>query len=139
MVSSHRRSVEPELSLLSAPRTLDRAGVSNTPGLVSTPPLVSMPNRRVSSASLPIGVLLYLVSIGFVAAATVGLFFGSGFLLLAHTRGQIQTGSGTHDRDTEVDPLRPTEPSAGAENGAPSSGGVRWTPNVRQPEPCLKV
>jgi hypothetical protein len=70
------------------------------------------------------GDLLYLVSIAFVGAATVGLFFGSSFLLLAQPRGQLQTESGIHDRDTEVAPLSSIEPSEGIENGAPSSKGV---------------
>jgi hypothetical protein len=121
MASPHRLSVEPELWRLSASRTLNRTSVSNTSDLVSTEPSASMPSRRVASARLPIGVLLYLVSVGFVGAATVGLFFGSGLLLLAQ---QMHTESGTHEHDAYVDPLRSTKPSAGAENGAPSIGGV---------------
>jgi hypothetical protein len=70
------------------------------------------------------GDLLYLVSITLVGALTVGLFFGSSFLLLAQPRGQLQAESGTHDRDTEVAPQSSIEPSEGTENGVPSSKGV---------------
>jgi hypothetical protein len=124
MASSPRRRVVPELSRLCAPKTLNRACVSNAPGLVPPAPSTSMPSHHVSSARLPIGILLYLVSVGLVGAATVGLFFGSGFLLLARTKEQMRTEAGSHDRDTEIDPMRPTEPSARVENGALSSGGV---------------
>jgi hypothetical protein len=41
-----------------------------------------MPSR-VSLARFPIGVLFYLASVGLVGATTVGLFFGSAFLLLS--------------------------------------------------------
>jgi len=103
MAGPHRRSVEPEFSRLNAPWTLNRTGVPNTPGLVSIAPSVSMPSRRVISVRPPSGVLLYLVSVGFVGAVIVGLFFGSAFLLLGQPIGQIQTVSGTNDRDTVVD------------------------------------
>jgi hypothetical protein len=82
-----------------------------------------MPSRRVSSARVPIGILLYLVSVGFVGAATVGVFFGSGFLLLAQPREPMHAEPGICDRASEVDLLRSTEPSPSPENGAPSSGG----------------
>jgi hypothetical protein len=68
--------------------------------------------------------LLYLVSIAFVGAATVGPFFGSSFLLLAQPRGQLQTEAGTHDLDTEVHLLSSIEPSENTESSAPSSEGV---------------
>jgi hypothetical protein len=124
MAASHRRSIEPELSRVNGPRTLNRGGVPNTLGFVATAPSVSALRRCVISARLPIGVLLYLVSVGFVGAGTVGLFFGSAFLLLAQPKGQIQTVSRTNDRDSAVDPSRSTEPFAGAENGAPPNGGT---------------
>ena len=98
MAGPHRRSVEPEFSRLNAPWTLNRTGVPNTPGLVSIAPSVSMPSRRVISVRPPIGVLLYLVSVGFVGAVIVGLFFGSAFLLLGQPIGQIQTGPTTATR-----------------------------------------
>ena len=124
MAGPHRRSVEPEFSRLNAPWTLNRTGVPNTPGLVSIAPSVSMPSRRVISVRPPSGVLLYLVSVGFVGAVIVGLFFGSAFLLLGQPIGQIQTVSGTNDRDTVVDASRSAEPFAGAEDSARSNGGA---------------
>src|SRR6266513_1181063 len=124
MASSCRLSIEPEISRLSRPSILNRAGISNTLGLVSTAPSASMPSRGVSSARSQIGVLLYLFAVGLVGAATVGLFFGTAFVLLAQPKQQMHAESGTHDRDPEADPLRSTEPSAGAQNGLSSSGGV---------------
>jgi hypothetical protein len=124
MASSYRLSVEPELSLQSGPSILDRGGVSNALGLVSAAPSDSMPSRGVISARSQIGVLLYLVSVVLVGAATVGLFFGSAFVLLAQPKQQMYAESGTRDHDPEADPLRSTEPSAGAQNAVPSGGGV---------------
>ena len=39
---------------------------------------------RSPSAALPFGAIFYLLSLGLVAAATVGVFFGLGLYLLAH-------------------------------------------------------
>jgi hypothetical protein len=50
--------------------------------------------------------LLYLVSLGMVAAATVGAFFGIGFLLLAHPKEEPIAGAGTRDFGAEVSPWR---------------------------------
>lgn len=65
------------------------------------------------------GVILYLVSIGFVGAATGGVLCGSGFLLLTQPRAQIHAETVAHGRGIEVDTQRSTEPP-----GAPSSKEV---------------
>src|SRR5689334_10516329 len=44
----------------------------------------SPPRRRLSAPALSVGIVIYLVSLGLVATATVGVFFGAGFLLLWH-------------------------------------------------------
>lgn len=86
---------------------------------MATVPLAATPRRRVTSAGLG-GISLYLVSVGFVAAATVTIFFGSAFLLLTQPKGQIYGDFGTHGHDTKVNSMRCTDPLAGAET-VPSS------------------
>jgi hypothetical protein len=78
--------------------------------------------RGVSSAGVSIAVLLYLGSIGLVGGVTTGLFFGSGFLLLRQPSEQIHAGSRVHDRNTEVNSLRPGGSSANAEYRTPFGG-----------------
>src|SRR5271169_3293324 len=45
---------------------------------------LSFPSRRGAAGGLKFGAIAYLISIGLVAAATVGVFFGLGFYLLSH-------------------------------------------------------
>jgi hypothetical protein len=119
-------SAEPESRAAGcASRTTDPAGGSNTlaemsgmfsdiwnerlvPGLV---PGVSLPTRAPSRRNmaawgLPVGILLYLVSVGLVAIATISVFFGLGFFLLAQPTEELITGSDTRDRDTQINSLR---------------------------------
>jgi TRAP-type uncharacterized transport system substrate-binding protein len=62
-----------------------RSGTGNERQLAGLVPGASSsarePNRRPAESRLPVGVLLYLVSVGLVATATIGVFFGMGFLL----------------------------------------------------------
>jgi hypothetical protein len=46
-------------------------------------PEVSTPSRRIDAAGRPVGILLFPVSVGLIAAAIIGVFFGIGFWLLA--------------------------------------------------------
>jgi hypothetical protein len=50
--------------------------------------------------------LLYLISLGVVAMATVTVFFGLGFLLLAHPNEEQITSPNARDRGAEVEPQR---------------------------------
>src|SRR5262249_47858568 len=50
-------------------------------------------SRRAVSA-LPVGILLYLLSIGIVATATIGVFFGIGFFLLAQSTEAMNSSAG---------------------------------------------
>ena len=102
---------EPDLLRLTAPT----AGASNSAGLAST--VIRAFSRGVSSAGVSIAVLPNLGSIGLVGGFTAGLFFGSGFLLLGQPIEQIHAGSRVHDRNTEVNSLRPGGSSANGENG----------------------
>ena len=115
-------SAEPESRAAEcASRTTDPAGGSKTlaemsgmfsdtgnerlvPGLVPGASLPTpAPSRRNMAAGLPVGILLYLVSVGLVAIATIGVFFGIAFFLLAQPKEELITGSGTRDRDTKTE------------------------------------
>jgi hypothetical protein len=63
-------------------------------------PEVSSPSRRTNAAERPVGILLFPVSVGVIAAAIVGVFFGIGFWLLASPASQTISDSGR-------DPSRP--------------------------------
>jgi hypothetical protein len=75
---------EPELGWQSASRPLE--------------PSPEAKNQRrmpaVLSNSVRAGSLLYLVLVGLVAVATIGVFFGTGFLLLAHPAKETIVDSG---------------------------------------------
>jgi hypothetical protein len=62
----------------------------------------SIRNRTATATRLPAGVLLYLVVIGFVATATVGVFFGIGLPLLLQSTEETIAGSGPRDRRPEA-------------------------------------
>jgi hypothetical protein len=47
------------------------------------------PSRRNMAAGLPVGILLYIVCVGLVAIATIGVFFGIGFYLLAQPTEEL--------------------------------------------------
>ncbi len=91
---------EPEFSLRGAPR--DPLPFSDSEGeerirVASSPDAVQSRDHR-TAVALPVGSLLYLVLVGFVAVATIGVFFGAGFLLLAHPEMQTIADPGTRDR-----------------------------------------
>src|SRR6266478_2021639 len=99
---------EPEFSLRSAPRSQDPAATSNPRTLLGLGtedagemPVTSTPrsavSRRTRAAELPVGSVLYLVLIGAVAIATIGVFFGSGFLLLAPPAKETVADAGARD------------------------------------------
>ena len=123
MAASHWPSAGPEFSLLSAARTFERADISRTEGPVSAAPSALSSSHWVTSARLPIGIFLYLVSLGVVGAGTIGVFFGSAFTLLVQPHGQVLTSAHAHDRDP-VDSARFAGPSVGAEDDAPASEPV---------------
>src|SRR6516225_8416811 len=61
---------------------------------------VSTPSRRTDAAGRPVGILLFPVSVGLIAAAIIGIFFGTGFWLLAPPPSEPITASSR-------DPSRP--------------------------------
>src|SRR5712691_10362024 len=87
------RGAEPEFTLRSAPRSPDPTATSNPRMLsgvegvdgmpVTLAPRSSASRRGTTSAAPPVGNVLSLFLIGLVAIATIGVFFGAGFVLLA--------------------------------------------------------
>jgi hypothetical protein len=59
--------------------------------------------RRRSGPALPIGILLYLASIGVVATATVGVLFGIGFSLLVPPTSTTSAGAGNRIYGSDVE------------------------------------
>ena len=65
-------------------------------------PSNTTPPARAAAQRLPGGILLYLISVGLVAVATITVFFGTGFFLLAHHVEETTAGSDSSDRGTEI-------------------------------------
>src|SRR6266404_7798885 len=65
-------------------------------------PSTSTPSTRAAAQRLPVGILLYLISAGLVAAATIAVFFGPGFFLLAHHVEGATAGSDSSDHGIEI-------------------------------------
>jgi hypothetical protein len=77
----------------SAPRRSDPRSVSDTPAHRSPSDDGAVRSRRQPAASaLSVGSLLYLASVGLVATAIIGVFFGAGFLLLGPPAGGTLSG-----------------------------------------------
>ena len=79
----------------------DRAGSASRLAPEASPQM-----RHTAAAGRPVGNLLYLVFVGLVASATIGVFFGIGFFLLVQPTREVIASLGTHDRGIETDPLR---------------------------------
>ena len=69
---------------------------------LATAPSTSTPSTRAAAQRLPVGILLYLISVGLVAAATIAVFFGTGFFLLAHHVEETTSRSDSSDHGTEI-------------------------------------
>jgi hypothetical protein len=119
--------VEPELGPQSEIRTPDPTAVSNIsmfPGtkvegvMPGASPPNSTPSPRILIAGLPPGSLLYLVLVGLVAIAIVGVFFGAGFSLLAPPAKQTIADAGT--RGPKIPPPR-SDPAQADRKAAPVS------------------
>ena len=65
-------------------------------------PSSTTPPARAAAQRLPAGILLYLISVGLVAVATIAVFFGTGFFLLAHHVEETTAGLDSSDRGTEI-------------------------------------
>ena len=100
-LASLRPADPPEL-----PHTLGASSgsISDIGGRRLLPALMARTStHRSVPGALPVGVLLYLLSIGIVATATVAVFFGIGFFFLAQTTEAVNANAGTgeHGSDTK--------------------------------------
>jgi hypothetical protein len=85
----------------SAPRN-SAPKFAKAPGTLSNPP-----NERTRALEPNVGTLLYLISLGVVATATMVVFLGLGFfLLVVHPNEELNSGSSARDRGIEVEPRR---------------------------------
>ncbi len=75
------------------------SSISDPPG--GTP----VPRGRPTRPALPMGILLYLASIGIVATATVGVLFGIGFSLLVKPTDALNAAVATRSRGSDVGSL----------------------------------
>jgi hypothetical protein len=100
--SAPKRGVQPELVWRGSP---GRAGLPDTlsassgmPSDVESERLPALVARasisRRGVRAVPVGILLYLLSIGVVATATIGVFFGIGFFLLAQSKEAMNSSAG---------------------------------------------
>ena len=89
-----KEGAQPEVAPLSSsdpadlPNTLDAASgtLSDIGSKRQLPALVArISTPRRAARAVPVGILLYLLSVAIVATATVGIFFGIGFFLLAQS------------------------------------------------------
>ena len=98
--------VEPEIAPPTAPRTADPAAeISGMVPKIDTEPRLfdfvpreapptSVPSRRAPAERPHIGSVVYLLLVGLVAAATIGIFFGIAFFLLTQPKDKIFIGAG---------------------------------------------
>jgi hypothetical protein len=80
-----------ELAQRLAPRSVRQT--SDPPSAEIPSALPDAGNPRTTAPGPTVGSLLYLGSLGIVATATAGVFFGTAFLLLAHPREEIIAGA----------------------------------------------
>jgi Sel1 repeat len=92
------------------------------------PPLPALVSRaltpRRAARVLPVGILLYLFSVGVVAAATVGILFGIGFFLLAQPKEAMNAGAGTGEHDSHTKIPLPTLSNASSSYGDIASAPI---------------
>lgn len=134
-------SEEPELGLRSPPRLPDPLLGTESAGWsgLSSPPDPEPRRAPTTSAALPVGSLFYLALIGLIAAATIGIFFGAGFLLLVHAgRGSI-ADTGTGDRPRPYNEAARADlkgPPAPRESAAPDSTAAVVPPGSALAQPA---
>jgi hypothetical protein len=139
-------SAEPELGLRSAPRPPNPLSSTENAGRrgLSSPPDPVPSRAPTRSAALPVGSLSYLVLVGLIAAATIAVFFGVGFLLLVHPGKETVADTGTRDPrppygDTARADLK--DPPAPREAATPDSAAITAPPGspLAQPEAMAEV
>jgi hypothetical protein len=104
----HRRMLGKQLfNELARQLVLRRAPQNSGPRSAKAPGALSdRANERTRAPEPNVGTLLYLVSFGVVATATVVVFLGLGFFLLVHPNEELIAGRSARDRGIEVEPRR---------------------------------
>ena len=96
------------------------------------------PHRAPSALSL--GILLYLLSVGIVATATVGVFFGIAFFFLAQTTEATNANVTTRDHGVDAEHrLLHTLPNASSTYGASASVPIELQTSRSAPTAALPV
>lgn len=90
-------------------------------------PEISTPSRCTNAAGRPVGILLYLASVGLIAAGIVGVFFGTGFWLLASPASETITDSGRDPSRPNGDALKAGDAALG-ETKTPHLAAVNLIP-----------
>lgn len=134
-------SEEPELGLRIPPRPLDPLLGTESAGRsgLSSPPDPDPSRTPTTSAALPVGSLFYLALIGLIAAATIGIFFGAGFLLLVHAGKESIADTGTGDRPRPYNEAVPADlkgPPAPRESATPDSAAAVALPGSALAQPA---
>jgi hypothetical protein len=71
------------------------------------PALGEAPAPRRAATAVPVGILLYLASVGIIATATIGVLFGIGFFLLTPPTKAMITNEATAEQGSAVERRRP--------------------------------
>ena len=80
-----------------------------------------LPNESTTTPEPNLGTLLYLISLGVVATATVVVFFGLGFFLLAGPSEGLTVDPRARDRGVEIEPRRPDSAASPGLDATPST------------------
>ncbi len=124
---------QPDLASRSSPDPADLPNTLDGPSgmladIGSKPLLPALVSRaltpRRAARVLPVGILLYLFSVGVVAAATVGILFGIGFFLLAQPKEAMNAGAGTGEHDSHTKIRLPTLSNASSSYGDIASAPI---------------
>jgi hypothetical protein len=103
-----RTRATPFLDALARQLALENAPPNPNPETAEIPGTISdARNERSAAPRANVRTLLYVVSLGVIATATVAVFFGIGFFLLAHPREEIIASFSANDRSVEGEPRRP--------------------------------
>jgi hypothetical protein len=101
-------SARPRITPVGAPGTRDATSRSDTlahRSVVLSDDGAGRTHRQFAVSALSVGNLLYLTSLGLVAAAIIGVFFSTGFLLLEPPAGGTLSGSATRNTGSGVQSL----------------------------------
>ena len=106
-------SVQPELASRGSAHPADPPNpVAASSGMLSDiggkqllPALTARtPAPRRPPSGLSVGIFLYLLSVGIVATATVGVFYGIAFFFLAHTTEAMNANATTREHGSDTEP-----------------------------------